>query len=114
MIRVSCKPRTRPQTKGSGVAPPTVGSRQARPAPARRGAASSAPSARNLFPHGGLGRRSAIRTRGPPTHPLPNPPREGFFFCFLGVFFFAGRTAEEKGEALLGVFGVYWWKGPRL
>lgn len=25
MIRVNCKPHTRPQTKGSGVAPPTVG-----------------------------------------------------------------------------------------
>lgn len=76
MIRVNRKPRTRPQTKGSGAAPPTVGSRQVLPVRARGGLR---PAFRPTF--GTCSRTAgsayALRT-APRTHPPPNPLRESF------------------------------------
>lgn len=95
MIRVNCKPRTRPQTKGSGAAPPTVGRagclHQTR---ARWTPALLPPDFRNLFLHRELCRRSATRTPGPTNHLLPKRPPGG------------PRTAAEKRVAFLSLRGL--------
>lgn len=78
LIRLNPKPRTGPQTKGSGAAPPTVGCWQAPPAPTPSGLK---PASSPTF---GTCSRTAVTARALPSAPgglRPNPL--GRAFCPL-------------------------------
>lgn len=78
MIRVNHKPRTRSQTKGSGAAPPTVGSRQAPRASTQSGLKPA------LRPTLGTCSRTAGKACALPSAPgALDPTARGRAFCWL-------------------------------
>lgn len=89
VIRVNREPRTRTQTKGSGAAPPTVGSRQAPPARAGGGLK---PAFHPTFRTGSAPR--ALRTVCDPHPGASDPPAA---HLPEGELFAGGLTEKEGG-----------------